>query len=111
MSKLILAIIFNTDTVEPLSQALVTERYSVTKISSTGGFLRRQNTTFVIGVGEDRLPGAMAIIREMRLDARNRPGGNKHDRHQQRAQGRNAVRHRAADGHAERAAVFRHAGF
>ncbi len=65
MSKLILAIIFNTDTVEPLSQALVAERYSVTKISSIGGFLRRQNTTFVIGVDEERLEGAMAIIREV----------------------------------------------
>lgn len=64
MSKLILAIIFNADAVEPLSQALLSGNYSVTKISSIGGFLRRQNTTFVIGVGEDRLPGAMAIIRE-----------------------------------------------
>jgi len=65
MSKLILAIIFNTDVVDALSQALVAQSYSVTKISSTGGFLRRQNTTFVIGVDEERLPGAMAIIREV----------------------------------------------
>ncbi len=65
MSKLILAIIFNTDAVDALSQALLAQSYSVTKISSTGGFLRRQNTTFVIGVGEDRLPAAMAIIREV----------------------------------------------
>jgi uncharacterized protein YaaQ len=28
-----------------------------------GGFLRRQNTTFVIGVEETRLDGAMRIIR------------------------------------------------
>ena len=65
MSKLILAIIFNTDAVDILSQALLAQSYSVTKISSTGGFLRRQNTTFVIGVGEDRLQGAMAIIRDV----------------------------------------------
>jgi uncharacterized protein YaaQ len=65
MSKLILAIIFNNDAVEPLSDALLTQNYSVTKISSVGGFLRRQNTTFVIGVEEERLPGAMAIIREV----------------------------------------------
>jgi uncharacterized protein YaaQ len=64
MSKLILAIIFNTDAVEPLSQALLAQDYSLTKISSLGGFLRRQNTTFVIGVEEARLPGAMTIIRE-----------------------------------------------
>lgn len=65
MSKLILAIIFNSDAVDPLSQALLAKEYSMTKISSTGGFLRRQNTTFVIGVDEEKLPGAMAIIREV----------------------------------------------
>jgi len=64
MSKLILAIIFNDDAVEPLSQALLAKEYSVTKVSSMGGFLRRQNTTFMIGVDETRLEGAMAIIRE-----------------------------------------------
>lgn len=65
MSKLILAIIFNTDAVDPLSQALLDGGYSVTKISSVGGFLRRQNTTFVIGVEDERLDGAMSIIREV----------------------------------------------
>ena len=65
MSKLILAIIFNVDAVEPLSQALLAQGYSVTKIGSTGGFLRRENTTFVIGVETARLPGAMTIIRDV----------------------------------------------
>jgi uncharacterized protein YaaQ len=65
MSKLILAIIFNDDAVEPLSQALLEKDYSVTKISSTGGFLRRQNTTLMIGVEEERLAGAMTVIRDI----------------------------------------------
>lgn len=65
MSKLILAIIFNADAVEPLSQALLEKDYSVTKVSSTGGFLRRQNTTLMIGVEEERLAGAMAVIRDV----------------------------------------------
>lgn len=65
MSKLILAIIFNADAVDPLLQTLLASEYSVTKISSMGGFLRRENTTFVIGVDEARLSGAMAIIREV----------------------------------------------
>ncbi len=65
MSKLILAIIFNADAVDPLTQSLLAGDYSVTKISSMGGFLRRQNTTFVIGVDEARLPGAMTIIHEV----------------------------------------------
>ncbi len=65
MSKLILAIIFNADAVDPLSDALLDAKYSVTKISSTGGFLRRNNTTFVIGVDIERLDGAMALIRQV----------------------------------------------
>ncbi len=65
MKKLILAIIFNAEVVDSLAQALITQDYSITKISSTGGFLRRQNTTFVIGVDEDRLAGALSIIREV----------------------------------------------
>lgn len=65
MSKLILAIIFNTDAVDPLSQALLAEDYAVTKVSSMGGFLRRQNTTFLIGVDEERLPAAMSLIRSV----------------------------------------------
>jgi uncharacterized protein YaaQ len=65
MSKLILAIIFNTDAVDPLSQALLAGDYAVTKVSSMGGFLRRQNTTFLIGVEEERLPAAMSLIRSV----------------------------------------------
>jgi uncharacterized protein YaaQ len=65
VSKLILAIIFNNDAVDALSQALVSQDYSVTKISSTGGFLRRQNTTFVIGVDQARMEGAMTVIRDV----------------------------------------------
>jgi uncharacterized protein YaaQ len=65
MTKLILAIIFNADAVEPLSQALLAGDFSVTKISSMGGFLRRQNTTFVIGVDESRLQDALSIVREV----------------------------------------------
>ncbi|MBI1280765.1 MAG: hypothetical protein GC179_21755 [Anaerolineaceae bacterium] len=65
MSKLILVIIFNAEAVEPLSQSLLGKGYSVTKISSMGGFLRRENTTFVIGLDEARLEEAMTTIRDV----------------------------------------------
>ncbi len=65
MTKLILAIIFNADAVDPLAQALLGSDYAVTKVSSIGGFLRRQNTTFLIGVEEARLPDAMTLIRSV----------------------------------------------
>ena len=65
MAKLILAVVFSADAVEPLSQALLEQQFSVTRISSMGGFLRRQNTTFVIGVEDARLQDALTIIREI----------------------------------------------
>jgi uncharacterized protein YaaQ len=65
MAKLILAVVFSAEAVEPLSQALIEKQYAVTRISSIGGFLRRQNTTFVIGVEDARLQGALSIIREI----------------------------------------------
>ena len=49
--KLILAII-SADAVEPLSHKLTEHKYSVTQISSVGGFLRRGSTTVVIGVDD-----------------------------------------------------------
>jgi len=64
MTKLILAIIFHAEAVEPLVQALLAGNFSVTKVSSMGGFLRRDNTTLVIGVEAARLQDAMTLIRE-----------------------------------------------
>jgi uncharacterized protein YaaQ len=36
--------------------------FSVTKLASTGGFLRSGNTTFISGVPEERLPDFVNII-------------------------------------------------
>lgn len=60
--KLILAIV-SADAVEPVSRALVEQRYSVTQMSSVGGFLRRGMTTLVVGVNEQDLEGALTVIR------------------------------------------------
>lgn len=62
--KLILAIVA-ADAVEPVSRALVDQRFTVTQISSVGGFLRRVSTTLVIGTEEPQIPKALAIIREI----------------------------------------------
>jgi uncharacterized protein YaaQ len=59
--KLILAIV-SADAVEPVSRALVEQRYSVTQMSSVGGFLRRGMTTLVVGVDEQNLEGALDVI-------------------------------------------------
>ena len=61
--KLILAIL-RADAVDPVSRALVDQKYPVTKISSVGGFLRSGNTTLVIGVEENKVQEVLDAIRE-----------------------------------------------
>jgi uncharacterized protein YaaQ len=60
--KLILAIVAS-DAVDTVTRALVEARYTVTQISSIGGFLRRTYVTLVIGVDEAQVEGALATIR------------------------------------------------
>lgn len=60
--KLLFAIIQNDDT-KPLTHALIDAGISVTRISSTGGFLSGGNTTLMIGVQDERLPIALEAIR------------------------------------------------
>lgn len=63
MKKLIFAIII-ADAVETVSRALVENNFPVTQIASVGGFLRRGNTTLVIGVDAEQVPAVIAVIRE-----------------------------------------------
>jgi uncharacterized protein YaaQ len=60
--KLILAIV-SADAVDPISTALVERKYSVTQISSVGGFLRRGSSTLVIGVEDKLAQEALTAIR------------------------------------------------
>ncbi|MBQ2307913.1 MAG: cyclic-di-AMP receptor [Clostridia bacterium] len=59
--KLIIAIVHDDDAAE-LMNALNRENYGVTRMCSSGGFLRAGNTTLLCGVEEERLDGALAII-------------------------------------------------
>ena len=61
--KLMIAIVNNDDSAV-VSSALTRENYTVTKLSTTGGFLMVGNTTFLIGTEEDRVPRAKEIIKE-----------------------------------------------
>ncbi|MFQ3535765.1 MAG: cyclic-di-AMP receptor [Aggregatilineales bacterium] len=63
MKKLIFAIVM-ADAVESVSRALVEKHFPVTQIASVGGFLRRGNTTLVIGVDADQVQNVIAVIRE-----------------------------------------------
>lgn len=61
--KLLFAIIQNDDQ-KALTRALVEHEISVTRIASTGGFLRGGNTTLMIGVQDEKLATVLDVIRE-----------------------------------------------
>lgn len=60
--KLVIAVVQDKDS-NRLSNALVKEGFRATKLASTGGFLRAGNTTFMIGVDEERIPDVLEIIK------------------------------------------------
>jgi len=57
-------VIINDRDAEPVMQALVEQDFRATRISSTGVFLRRGNTTLLIGLEEEKVDQALEIIRE-----------------------------------------------
>ena len=61
--KLIFAIVQNDDS-KRLVKALVQHNISVTRISTTGGFLHGGNTTLMIGVEDDRVEKVMEILKD-----------------------------------------------
>lgn len=61
--KLLMAVV-RDDYEADVTYALNKNGFSVTRVSSTGGFWRRGNTTLLAGVADDRVDEALAIIDE-----------------------------------------------
>jgi uncharacterized protein YaaQ len=61
--KMIVAIIEN-DKIEQVSQALLVKDYRVTRLASTGGFLREGSTTLMVGVEDALVEEALQVIRD-----------------------------------------------
>nr|MDD6335179.1 cyclic-di-AMP receptor [bacterium] len=59
--KLIMAIVQDDDAQRVISN-LMSEGFSVTKLSTTGGFLRVGNTTLILGVNDDRVSDVVSIV-------------------------------------------------
>ena len=59
--KMLIAIL-NADDAPVVIQNLMKEGYSVTKLSTTGGFLRAGNVTVLVGVDNDRAQTVIDII-------------------------------------------------
>ncbi len=61
--KLVLTIVQDSDAGE-LQKTLIERGFGVTKLASTGGFLRRGNTTFLIGVKDAEVEAVKEIVTE-----------------------------------------------
>lgn len=62
--KLIYAIVRNTDG-NSVVERLNMKGFSVTKLATTGGFLRNGNTTLIIGTEEEKVDEAISIIKNV----------------------------------------------
>jgi len=60
--KLIYAIVRN-DNEDDVTSALSKNGYSITKLNTTGGFLRKGNVTLMIGTEDDKVDKAIEIIK------------------------------------------------
>ena len=60
--KLIIAIV-NSDDSSAVQGALTEKGYFVTKLSTTGGFLKKGNTTFFVGTNDDKVEDCISIIK------------------------------------------------
>ncbi|OGN74597.1 MAG: hypothetical protein A2X25_05935 [Chloroflexi bacterium GWB2_49_20] len=61
--KLIIIVVIDTES-DSLIKALLNEGFRVTRIASTGGFLRRGSSTLLMGVEAGKVERAMQMVRE-----------------------------------------------
>ena len=61
--KMIYAIVRNDNEDEVVSQ-LTQHHYSVTRLSTTGGFLRKGNTTLMIGAEDEKVDEVISLIKQ-----------------------------------------------
>lgn len=61
--KMMIAIIKDSDA-DQVIQALTTAEFRVTRVASTGGFLRSGVVTLLIGVEDERVESGIQVIRD-----------------------------------------------
>ena len=62
--KLVMAITQDEDTMNLVAK-LTDKEFRVTKLASTGGFLKSGNTTLLIGVDDDKVNDVVEVIEEV----------------------------------------------
>lgn len=65
--KLII-LILDDEVAEEALRNLIEREFRVTRVASTGGFLRRGNTTLLIGTQDDLVDDALEVIKSIRMD-------------------------------------------
>lgn len=61
--KLVIAVVQGSDA-DRLLEALVSQGFRATQINSSGGFLREQNVTLMIGVQDEQVPIVRDVVRQ-----------------------------------------------
>ena len=61
--KLMIIILHDTDS-EPLLKDLLDDGFQITRIASTGGFMRRGSSTLLLGVEANRVERARQVVHE-----------------------------------------------
>ncbi len=62
--KLVIAIVQDEDA-DNLTDALIAESFRVTRIGSTGSFLRMGNSSLMVGVEDHQVPHVVSVIRRI----------------------------------------------
>lgn len=57
-------VVIADDDADAVLKSLLEAEYRVTRLASTGGFLRRGNTTLMIGTDDERVDRALEVIRQ-----------------------------------------------
>ena len=60
--KMIILIVKDQDS-DGITQALTAEKYRITRVASTGGFLRSGVVTLLLGVRDERVESALELVR------------------------------------------------
>ena len=60
--KMIITIVKDNEA-DTLTQAFTSAEFRVTRVASTGGFLRSGFVTLLLGVDDDRVDGAIELVR------------------------------------------------
>lgn len=62
--KMVIAIVQDDDSID-LVETLTEKKFGVTKLATTGGFLKSGNTTLMVGVEDDKVDDVIDVVKEI----------------------------------------------